>query len=118
MELVLPLSRPRWQSRIFCSRWCTILYCTVVYCTVLYCTVLYSTVLYCTNLGIQCVRKKDIAEALKLRQEIRVDPYRQGFGHVDSPNSIDLNAVKLCFQVENVQCLLGALAFCIIFFNF
>ena len=39
MELVLPLSRPRWQSRIFCSRWCTVLYCTVLYCTVLYCTV-------------------------------------------------------------------------------
>merc|ERR1712110_395461 len=51
------------------------------------------------HLGIQCVRKKDIAEALKLRQEIRVDPFRQGFGHVDSPNSIGLNAVKLCFQV-------------------
>merc|ERR1711868_113822 len=51
------------------------------------------------HLGIQCVRKKDIAEALKLMQEIRVDPFRQGFGHVDSPNSIDLNAVKLCFQV-------------------
>ena len=43
----------------------------------------------------------DIAEALKLRQEIRVDPFRQGFGHVDSPNSIDLNAVKLCFQVQS-----------------
>merc|ERR1711915_299212 len=51
------------------------------------------------HLGIQCVRRKDIADALKQRQEIRVDPYRQGFGHVDSPNSIDLNAVKLCFQV-------------------
>merc|ERR1712241_610163 len=51
------------------------------------------------HLGIQCVRRRDIADALKQRQEIRVDPYRQGFGHVDSPNSIDLNAVKLCFQV-------------------
>merc|ERR1711868_351086 len=51
------------------------------------------------HLGIQCVRKKDIAEALKLRQEIRVDPFRQGFSHVNNPNSIDLNAVKLCFQV-------------------
>merc|ERR1711899_662459 len=51
------------------------------------------------HLGIQCVRKKDIAEALKLRQEIRVDPFRQGFSHIESPNSIDLNAVKLCFQV-------------------
>merc|ERR1712223_2222127 len=51
------------------------------------------------HLGIQCVRRRDIADALKQRQEIRVDPFRQGFGHVDSPNSIDLNAVKLCFQV-------------------
>merc|ERR1719436_678408 len=51
------------------------------------------------HLGIQCVRKKDIAEALKQRQEIRVDPYRQGFGHADNAGSIDLNAVKLCFQV-------------------
>ena len=51
------------------------------------------------HLGIQCVRKKDIAEALKQRQEIRVDPYRQGFGHAEDAGSIDLHAVKLCFQV-------------------
>merc|ERR1711923_453299 len=51
------------------------------------------------HLGIQCVRRKDIAEALKQRQEIRVDPFRQGFGHADNAGSIDLNAVKLCFQV-------------------
>jgi len=51
------------------------------------------------HLGIQCVRKKDIGEALKQRQEIRVDPFRQGFTHAESSGSIDLNAVKLCFQV-------------------
>ena len=51
------------------------------------------------HLGIQCVRKKDIPESLKQRQEIRVDPYRQGFGHAKNTGSIDLNAVKLCFQV-------------------
>ena len=51
------------------------------------------------HLGIQCVRKKDIAEALKQTQEIRVDPYRQGFGHADNSGCIDLNAVKLFFQV-------------------
>jgi len=51
------------------------------------------------HLGIQCVRKKDIEESLKQRKEIRVDPYRQGFKHMESPQSIDLNAVKLCFQV-------------------
>lgn len=29
-----------------------------------------------SNLGIQCVKKKDIEEALKVREEIRVDPFR------------------------------------------
>lgn len=28
------------------------------------------------NLGIQCVKRKDIEEALKVREEIRVDPFR------------------------------------------
>lgn len=29
-----------------------------------------------SNLGIQCVKKKDIEDALKVREEIRVDPFR------------------------------------------
>ncbi|XP_011705544.1 PREDICTED: embryonic polarity protein dorsal-like, partial [Wasmannia auropunctata] len=28
-----------------------------------------------SNLGIQCVKKKDIEEALRVRQELRVDPF-------------------------------------------
>ncbi|GFG29240.1 hypothetical protein Cfor_09755 [Coptotermes formosanus] len=52
-----------------------------------------------SNLGIQCVKKKDIEEALKIREEIRVDPFRSGFSHRNQPTSIDLNAVRLCFQV-------------------
>ncbi|XP_055309573.1 embryonic polarity protein dorsal-like isoform X2 [Sitodiplosis mosellana] len=51
------------------------------------------------NLGIQCVKKKDIEESLKEREKIRVDPFRKGFGHASQPSSIDLNAVRLCFQV-------------------
>lgn len=50
------------------------------------------------NLGIQCVKKKDIEEALKVREEIRVDPFRTGFGHKTQASSIDLNSVRLCFQ--------------------
>jgi len=50
------------------------------------------------HLGIQCVRKKDIEDSLKQRKEIRVDPFKQGFKHIDNASSIDLNAVKLCFQ--------------------
>lgn len=29
-----------------------------------------------SNLGIQCVKKKDIEAALKAREEIRVDPFK------------------------------------------
>lgn len=29
-----------------------------------------------SNLGIQCVKKRDVEEALKLREEIRVDPFQ------------------------------------------
>ncbi|KYN27449.1 PREDICTED: embryonic polarity protein dorsal isoform X2 [Trachymyrmex cornetzi] len=52
-----------------------------------------------SNLGIQCVKKKDIEEALRMRQELRVDPFRTGFEHRRHPTNIDLNAVRLCFQV-------------------
>ncbi|XP_076296725.1 embryonic polarity protein dorsal-like isoform X2 [Lasioglossum baleicum] len=51
------------------------------------------------NLGIQCVKKKDIEDALRIREEGRVDPFRTGFEHKKHPTSIDLNAVRLCFQV-------------------
>ncbi|XP_011496611.1 PREDICTED: proto-oncogene c-Rel-like [Ceratosolen solmsi marchali] len=51
------------------------------------------------KLGIQCAKRIDIEEALKLREEIRVDPFRTGFDHKRQPTSIDLNAVRLCFQV-------------------
>ena len=46
------------------------------------------------------VRKKDIEESLRQRKDIRVDPFKQGFKHLENPSSIDLNAVKLCFQVR------------------
>merc|ERR1712013_377537 len=50
------------------------------------------------HLGIQCKRKRDIQKALDERKSIRVDPFRQGFEHANSPGNIDLNAVRLCFQ--------------------
>ena len=49
------------------------------------------------NLGIQCVRKKDAPASLDARQKIRVDPFKQGFDHKNG--AIDLNMVRLCFQV-------------------
>ncbi|XP_076033356.1 uncharacterized protein LOC143020671 isoform X2 [Oratosquilla oratoria] len=52
-----------------------------------------------SNLGIQCVKKKDVEDALRVREEIRVDPFQTGFGHRNQTQSIDLNALRLCFQV-------------------
>ncbi|XP_050704582.1 transcription factor p65-like isoform X2 [Eriocheir sinensis] len=52
-----------------------------------------------SNLGIQCVKKRDVDDALKLREEIRVDPFQTGFSHRSQTQSIDLNALRLCFQV-------------------
>ncbi|KAH1019371.1 hypothetical protein HUJ04_009200 [Dendroctonus ponderosae] len=50
------------------------------------------------NLGIQCVKKRDIESSLRQRENIKVDPFRQGYSHRSQPTSIDLNAVRLCFQ--------------------
>lgn len=33
-----------------------------------------------SNLGIQCVKKRDVEDALKLREEIRVDPFQSELG--------------------------------------
>lgn len=51
-----------------------------------------------SNLGIQCVKRKDIKSALEKREEINVDPFKTKFAHRDQPSSIDLNVVRLCFQ--------------------
>merc|ERR1719410_2304562 len=54
------------------------------------------------HLGVQCVRRKDVHQSLSNRQQIKVDPFRQGFSHADN-SALDLNAIRLCFQVDNYQ---------------
>lgn len=49
------------------------------------------------NLGIQCVRRKDAPASLAQREKIQVDPFKQGFMHANM--AINLNAIRLCFQV-------------------
>lgn len=50
-----------------------------------------------SNIGIQCCKRHDIIESLRTRAKIRVDPYATGIP--EDSNTIDLNAVRLCFQV-------------------
>ncbi|XP_075152008.1 REL proto-oncogene, NF-kB subunit dorsal isoform X3 [Haematobia irritans] len=51
-----------------------------------------------SNLGIQCVKKKDIKAALEERERKNIDPFKTKFSHKDQPSTIDLNIVRLCFQ--------------------
>ena len=50
------------------------------------------------QIGIQCTKKKDVEENLEKRRKLKVDPFGQ------KVSEIDLNAVKLCFQVM-IQCI-------------
>lgn len=52
-----------------------------------------------SHLAIQCVKKKQVRDALETRKREQVDPFATGFEHMDFPDTIDLNAVRLCFQV-------------------
>ena len=51
-----------------------------------------------SNIGLQWVRRRDSAESLNRRQEIKVDPFKQGFAHATTSNN-NLNSIRLCFQV-------------------
>ena len=50
------------------------------------------------NTGIQCSKKSQIKDRLRLRKHIGIDPTNQGFAHISS-KKINLNSFRLCFQV-------------------
>ncbi|XP_069962974.1 embryonic polarity protein dorsal isoform X2 [Bactrocera oleae] len=51
-----------------------------------------------SNIGIRCVKKKEISESLEKRKNRKIDPFKTGFDHITDPNSIELNSLRLCFQ--------------------
>lgn len=52
------------------------------------------------GLSVECVKRAAIKDALRERKAIKVDPFRQGFDHMDK-DEVDLNELRLCFQVSN-----------------
>ncbi|XP_029965304.1 transcription factor RelB isoform X2 [Salarias fasciatus] len=50
------------------------------------------------NLGIQCVKRKDLDLSLQKRRSQNIDPFQTG--HTKGIEDIDMNAVRLCFQCE------------------
>ncbi|KAJ8280772.1 hypothetical protein GJAV_G00058810 [Gymnothorax javanicus] len=51
-----------------------------------------------SNLGIQCVRRKELDLALEKRRKQNIDPFNTG--HSRSIEDVDMNVVRLCFQCE------------------
>ncbi|KAG7483935.1 hypothetical protein MATL_G00043620 [Megalops atlanticus] len=51
-----------------------------------------------SNLGIQCVRRKEMDVALEKRRSQNIDPFNTG--HTKSIEDMDMNVVRLCFQAE------------------
>ncbi|XP_072287882.1 transcription factor RelB [Pyxicephalus adspersus] len=49
-----------------------------------------------SNLGIQCVRKKEIESSVKARLKLGIDPFNAGMWR--HHEEVDLNVVRLCFQ--------------------
>ncbi|XP_075043241.1 transcription factor RelB [Mixophyes fleayi] len=49
-----------------------------------------------SNLGIQCIRKKEIESSVKTRLKLGIDPYNAGMWR--HHEEVDLNVVRLCFQ--------------------
>ncbi|XP_020491858.1 putative transcription factor p65 homolog isoform X1 [Labrus bergylta] len=50
------------------------------------------------NLGIQCVRRKELDVSLEKRRNLKIDPFQTG--HSKGIEDMDMNAVRLCFQCE------------------
>ncbi|XP_029373836.1 transcription factor RelB homolog isoform X2 [Echeneis naucrates] len=50
------------------------------------------------NLGIQCVRRKELDLSLQKRRSLNIDPFQTG--RSKGIEDLDMNAVRLCFQCE------------------
>ncbi|XP_077467745.1 dorsal-related immunity factor Dif [Stigmatopora argus] len=50
------------------------------------------------NLGIQCVRRKELDVSLQKRRSQNIDPFQTG--HSKGIEDMDMNAVRLCFQCQ------------------
>ncbi|XP_062872529.1 transcription factor RelB [Trichomycterus rosablanca] len=50
------------------------------------------------NLGVQCVRRKELDASLMRRKKKNIDPFNTG--HSKSIEDMDMNVVRLCFQCE------------------
>ncbi|OPJ83306.1 transcription factor RelB-like protein [Patagioenas fasciata monilis] len=51
-----------------------------------------------SNLGIQCVRKKEIEAAIERKLQLGIDPFKAG--SLKNHQEVDMNVVRICFQAS------------------
>uniref|UniRef100_A0A8C6LKZ2 V-rel avian reticuloendotheliosis viral oncogene homolog B n=1 Tax=Nothobranchius furzeri TaxID=105023 RepID=A0A8C6LKZ2_NOTFU len=52
------------------------------------------------NLGIQCVKRKELDDSLQKRRNQNIDPFQSELGAQTGIEDMDMNSVRLCFQCE------------------
>ncbi|XP_054855335.1 transcription factor RelB [Eublepharis macularius] len=50
------------------------------------------------NLGIQCVKKKDIEDSIERKLQLGIDPFKAG--SLKNHQEVDMNVVRICFQAS------------------
>ncbi|XP_053123890.1 transcription factor RelB isoform X1 [Hemicordylus capensis] len=50
------------------------------------------------NLGIQCVKKKDIEDSIEKKLQLGIDPFKAG--SLKNHQEVDMNVVRICFQAS------------------
>ncbi|XP_009695888.1 PREDICTED: transcription factor RelB, partial [Cariama cristata] len=51
-----------------------------------------------SNLGIQCVKKKEIEAAIEKKLQLGIDPFKAG--SLKNHQEVDMNVVRICFQAS------------------
>nr|XP_003222898.2 PREDICTED: transcription factor RelB [Anolis carolinensis] len=54
------------------------------------------------NLGIQCVKKKDIEESIEKKLQLGIDPFKAG--SLKNHQEVDMNVVRICFLASYQDC--------------
>nr|XP_020666547.1 transcription factor RelB isoform X1 [Pogona vitticeps] len=54
------------------------------------------------NLGIQCVKKKDIEESIEKKLQLGIDPFNAG--SLKNHQEVDMNVVRICFLASYQDC--------------
>ena len=59
-------------------------------------------IVHFSKMAIECLITRERKDSLKKRQNLKIDPFCQGFDYIEDESylkKLDMNSVRLCFQV-------------------